>query len=105
MRPAESRLPPGRVGIAVKLSSPEAIALGKEILRWSDGRAFLEVIGQEKLLKESRSYSADIVLKSRDGKRLPAGWYTLIGFLTTQGSGSGLPGMTGTVIFEIRDIH
>jgi hypothetical protein len=80
-------------------------ALGKEILRWSDGRAFLQVIGQEKLLKESRSYSADIVLKSRDGKRLPAGWYTLIGFLTTQGSGSGLLGMTGTVIFEIRDIH
>jgi NAD+ kinase len=33
MRPAESRFPPERVGIAVKLSSPEAIALGKEILR------------------------------------------------------------------------
>jgi NAD+ kinase len=33
MRPAESRLSPGRVGIAVKLSSPEAVALGKEILR------------------------------------------------------------------------
>jgi len=80
-------------------------ALGKEILRWSDGRAFLEVIGQEKLLKESRSYSADIVLKSRDGRRLPAGFYTLVGFLTTQGSGSGLLEMTGTVIFEIRDIH
>jgi len=80
-------------------------ALGKEVLRWSDGRAFLEVIGQERLLKESRSYSADIVLKSRDGKRLPAGFYTLVGFLTTQGSSPGQLEMTGTVIFEIRNIY
>jgi hypothetical protein len=80
-------------------------ALGKEILRWSDGRVFLQVVGQETLLKESRSYSADIVLKSRDGKPLPAGFYTLVGYLTTQGSGSGLLNMTGAVIFEIRDLH
>ena len=80
-------------------------ALGKEILRWSDGRAFLDVIGRESLVNRSRSYSADIALKSRDGKQLPAGFYTLAGFLTTQGSASGLLQMTGTVIFEIRDIH
>jgi hypothetical protein len=30
---AKSHLPPARVGLAVKLSSPEAIALGKDILR------------------------------------------------------------------------
>jgi hypothetical protein len=80
-------------------------ALGKEVLRWSDGRVFLQVMGREILLKESRSYSADIVLKSRDGKPLPAGFYTLVGYLTTQGSGSGLLNITGTVIFEIRDLH
>ena len=80
-------------------------ALGKEVLRWSDGRAFLQIIGRETLVKESRSYSADIVLKSRDGRPLPAGFYTLVGHLTTQGSGSGLLNMTGVVIFEIRDLH
>lgn len=33
MGPAKSHLPPARVGLAVKLSSPEAIALGKDLLR------------------------------------------------------------------------
>lgn len=33
MGAAKSHVPPARVGLAVKLSSPEAIALGKEILR------------------------------------------------------------------------
>jgi len=80
-------------------------ALGREVLRWSDGRVFLQVIGRETLLKESRSYLAGIVLKSRDGRRLPAGFYTLVGCLTAQGSGSGLWDMTGTIIFEIRDVH
>ena len=65
-------------------------ALGQEVLRWSDGRAFAQVLGRETLRNESRSYSADLVLRSRDGKRLPAGRYTLVGYLTTQGSESGL---------------
>jgi hypothetical protein len=80
-------------------------AQGREVLRWSDGRAFLQVLGQEILQNESRRYAADIVLQSREGKTLPAGSYSLTGYLTTQDAGSGLPGMLGTVRFEIRDIH
>jgi hypothetical protein len=80
-------------------------ASGKEVLRWSDGRVFLQVIGRETLFQDSRIYSADIVLKSRDGRPLPAGSYTLVGYLTTPGSGSGLWSMSGVVVFEIRDLH
>jgi hypothetical protein len=80
-------------------------ARGQEVLRWSDGRVFLQVVGRDTLANESRSYSADILLKSREGKPLPAGFYALVGYLTTQGSESGLLNMIATVIFEVRDVH
>ncbi len=80
-------------------------ARGQEVLRWSDGRAFLEVVGKDTLRNESRSYSADILLRSRDGKLLSAGFYTLVGYLTTQGSGSGQSSMMATTTFEIRDVY
>jgi hypothetical protein len=78
---------------------------GKELLRWSDGRTFLEVIGEETLLKESSSYSADLVLRARDGKLLPAGFYRITGYLTTQGSGPNTMNIAATAGFEIRDLH
>ncbi len=80
-------------------------ALGKEVLRWSDGLAFAQVVGQEKLLNESRRYSAEVVLKSREGKALPAGFYTLTGYLTLQRWEPGIQDMSGTIGFEIRDLH
>jgi hypothetical protein len=78
-------------------------ATGKEILRWSDGRVFLPVVSQETLLRESRTYSADITLKSREGRPLPAGYYTMTGFVTTQESGH--LNMTSSVTFEIRNLY
>lgn len=80
-------------------------AKNQEVLRWSDGRAFMQVVGQETLRNESRSYAADILLRSRDGKLLTAGFYTIVGYLTTLGSGSGNLTTMATVTFEIRDLH
>ena len=80
-------------------------ASGKEVLRWSDGKAFLQVLGRETLLEGSRSYAADILLRGRDGKPLPAGSYTLVGYLTAQGSESGAFSMAGSLTFDIRDLH
>jgi hypothetical protein len=80
-------------------------AQGAEILRWSDGRAFLEVMGQETLRNDMRSYAADIVLRSRDGKSLPEGFYVLEGYLTAKSTRSGLPMMTGAITFEIRNVY
>jgi NAD+ kinase len=45
--PAKSHLPPARLGLAVKLSSPEAIALGREILRELAGRGVTGVVEAE----------------------------------------------------------
>lgn len=79
-------------------------AKGREVLRWSDGQAFLQVAGKEAPHNASLSYLADIVLRGRDGKQLPAGFYTIEGYLTTRDADAGLM-MVGTVTFEIRDIH
>ena len=76
-------------------------SLGKEMSRWSDGRAFLQVSGQEVLAKESRRYSADLALRTRDGKPLPSGFYRLTGHLTTLASDQ--QNMTASAAFEIRD--
>jgi len=80
-------------------------ASGKEVLRWSDGQAFLQAVGRETLLGGSRSYAEDLVLRGRDGKPLPAGLYTLVGYLTTPGSEAGNFSMFGSLTFEIRDIY
>jgi hypothetical protein len=80
-------------------------ALGAEILRWSDGHAFLQSVGQETLVSGSWRFPAEIKLRSRDSKVLPAGSYTLTGFLTSQSSGSGSSGQSATISFEIQDVH
>ncbi len=80
-------------------------AFGEEVLRWSDGRMFAQVIGRERLINELRCFPAEIPLKGRDGKPLPAGFYTLVGYLTTEGSESGIASMLGVVAFEVRDLH
>jgi hypothetical protein len=80
-------------------------AKGTEILRWSDGKAFAMVMGSETLANGWRSYPVEIVLRTRDGRPLPAGSYSVIGYLTTRGSESGLFGTAGVVTFEVRDVH
>jgi hypothetical protein len=80
-------------------------ALGSEVLRWSDGRAFAPVIGKETLLNQSLRYRAQITLKSREGKVLPEGLYTLTAYLTARATQAGTPVMSGTITFEVCDIH
>ena len=98
--PVEFTFPTGqRFDFIVRDSS------GKEVLRWSDGKVFTQVVGHEILVRESRSYLAELVLKGRDDRPLPAGTYTLVGYLTTQGSGAGPGNISATVAFELRDLH
>jgi hypothetical protein len=78
-------------------------ALGAEVFRWSDKRMFSQVVGQETLIHDAWRFAAEIKLQSRDNKILPAGSYTLTGYLTSQGAGSGALGLSGTVSFEIKD--
>ncbi len=75
--------------------------LDQEMSRWSDGRAFLQVTGQEILAKESRRSAAELALRTRDGKSLPPGFYRLTGYLTTLGPDQ--QNMTASATFEIRD--
>jgi hypothetical protein len=80
-------------------------ALGNEVLRWSDARAFLQVIGHETLVNGSRHYPVEITLKSRKGEILPPGFYTLTGHLTLQDWEPGISNMSGTVTFEIQNVY
>jgi hypothetical protein len=78
---------------------------GKEISRWSEGRTFAQVLGQEVLRDGSLVYAAEIQLKTRDGKPLPPGFYALTGRLTTQGSNWETAGISGSITFAIQDIY
>jgi hypothetical protein len=80
-------------------------ALGNEVLRWSDGRVFLQVVVQETLVNESRHYPAEVTLKGRAGEVLAPGFYTLTGYLTLQNWASGISRMLGTVTFEIQNVY
>jgi len=80
-------------------------AFGKEVLRWSDGRMFLQVVEQETLLNESRHYPAEIILKDRDGEVLPPGFYTLTGYLTLQNWEPGISSTLGTVTFKVQNVY
>jgi hypothetical protein len=80
-------------------------ALGKEVLRWSDGFAFAQVVTQKTLVHDSWRYPVQITLKGRDGKVLAPGFYTLTGYLAVQNLGSSAPSMSGTVAFEIQNVY
>ena len=63
-------------------------AKGFEWYRWSDGRAFLTVMGSETLLNDRLVYSVKIYLENRmwvgpQAMPLPEGLYTLEAFLTS----------------------
>ncbi len=80
-------------------------ATGNEVLRWSDGKSFLQVVGKETLINDDRHYAVDIALRSREGEILPPGFYSLTGYLTVQDSPSGFSRMSAVVTFEIRNVH
>jgi hypothetical protein len=79
--------------------------LGKEVLRWSTGRNFLQALGHETLVKGKLTYNADLVLKGKNGKPLPEGFYQLEGVLTTVGWNAGLLATQGSVYFQIKNVH
>ncbi len=55
---------------------------GREIWRWSDGKAFLEVMGSEKLGPRGLRYPVRFKLVDKEGRPLRPGTYTLEGWIT-----------------------
>lgn len=69
---------------------------GKEVLRWSEGRMFAEVIGSTLINPgESVRYTESIPLFDEEGRKLPAGEYTLVATLV------GYPDFTESIKFNI----
>jgi hypothetical protein len=64
---------------------------GREVFRWSDGKAFTLALGSETIQNGEKNYITEIPL------RLPAGKYTAEGWLTTIGAKA----YAATVGFEI----
>jgi hypothetical protein len=119
MPPADNPSPTARVMLAVKNTTEIPMqfyfsdgqqydfvvrdSLGNEVLRWSDDKFFTQSAGNETLVNGTLRYTAEIKLQSRDAKPLPAGFYTLSGYLTAKGSASQPSGTSGMVPFEIRN--
>lgn len=70
---------------------------GKEVYRWSEGRAFTMVFRSEKFSGES-NWTITTSLKTSDGTPFPSGNYTAEAWLTTTGG----PNYSSKVRFEIR---
>lgn len=70
---------------------------GHEIYRWSDGRAFTLALGREEIIGE-RNWVVDVPLLF-EGKRLPAGRYTVEAWITTAPESGAFRATLG---FEIR---
>ena len=68
--------------------------------RWSDGRAFLRVIGSETLHNGVLKYKVRIPLDLGKLEPYPDGLYTLEGILTSHDRPT-----TGTVTFQVRSVH
>jgi Intracellular proteinase inhibitor len=58
--------------------------LGEVISRWSDGKAFPAVSGEEKFGPGERNYTILVPLAGRDMKTLPPGRYTVTAWLATE---------------------
>lgn len=70
---------------------------GKEICRWSDGRAFALLFGTEQIGPGERSWLAEVPLQTATGDQFPPGKYTAECWLTTVGERR----YSATVGFEI----
>ena len=78
---------------------------GNEILRWSEDRKFLPALGREIIRKGDRLvYTVAIELRDRYDQILPAGYYTLEGYLTTIEVTGGMQPLGASVRFELKDV-
>lgn len=74
---------------------------GKEVWRWSADKKFMEVLGKVTLKPgEYVSYTAKHKFASSAGKPMPAGLYTLKGWMTASARK-----MVGKVSFQHKHVH
>jgi hypothetical protein len=74
---------------------------GAVVYRWSDGKAFTQMFGQEDFGPGERDYVVVLRLADKQGKPLAAGKYSAVGWLTT----SGQQPYKASVGFEIRYVY
>ena len=75
-------------------------AAGKVVFKWSAERSFLQAQQSLRINKE-HNWAALIPLRGADGKTLPAGRYTLDGFVNTRG-GARYRGVVTIELAEVR---
>ncbi len=74
---------------------------GREVYRWSEGKAFIEMLRRESLELGERNYVEVVRLADKAGKTLPEGRYVAEAWLTTMG-----PRLySATVGFELRYVY
>lgn len=73
-------------------------AAGVQMGTWSANKSFIAAVGTEKVGPGERNWTAQFPLQDGQNKRLPAGKYTIEGFLTVQGDPSPYAARVG---FEI----
>jgi hypothetical protein len=74
---------------------------GREVYRWSEGKAFTEALRRESLALGERNYVVVVRLADKEGKTLPEGRYVAEAWLTTMG-----PRLyAATAGFEVRYVH
>ncbi len=74
---------------------------GRRLWRWSDGKVFLMVYGEEEFGPGQRNYIETVRLAGRDDQPLPEGRYVLRAWLTTEAP----RGWSASVEFEVRHVH
>jgi hypothetical protein len=71
------------------------------VYRWSEGRAFIQMLGQEEFGPGEKDYVIVLRLADKQGQPLAAGKYTAVGWLTT----SGQQPYKASAGFEIRHVY
>ncbi len=74
---------------------------GNVVYRWSDGKAFTQMFGEEQFGPGERDYAVVVRLADKQAKPLAAGKYTAVGWLTT----SDPQAFRASVGFEIRHVY
>jgi hypothetical protein len=74
---------------------------GNVVYRWSDGRAFTMVMGEENFGPGEKNYVVVVRLADKQGQPLAPGKYTAVGWITT----SGQQPYKASAGFEIRHVY
>lgn len=98
VRPAESGEPRLIATLRAVVNAPQYLVLrypssqefevvlrdegGRELWRWSDGKAFLPVIQDRQLGPGERTWTVEIPMRALNGSILPGGFYTVEAWLT-----------------------